>query len=202
MRGVPESVDPDQITSVLSYIFNNLLERPADTLIDFERAHRALRPRPCESAPPRDIISCLPYYKFKEEVLAQARQNELISFNEHKITLFQDLSPITLGYRRALHPLLEVLREHSFSYRWKFPFALSVTHNGNQHILKTPDDLPMFCEALQIPPMDLPDWYREFRFPKLSHSPPVALHSTPTNMCLKGGNSKNNKEQIHHDQPR
>lgn len=144
VRGIPETVNTDQITSALTSIFNNLLERPVDTLIEFEHAHRALRPRPIEAAPPRDIICCLTIYKLKEEILAQAHQNEHISFNDHNITLFQDLSLITLGNRRALHPVLEILKEKSLSYRWKFPFALSVTHNGKQLYLKTPEDLTLF----------------------------------------------------------
>lgn len=67
VKGVPETVSTDKITPALTSIFNNLLERPVDTLIESE--------------------------------------------HDHNIALYQDLSLITLGNRRALRPLLEKLKE-------------------------------------------------------------------------------------------
>ncbi|XP_077341435.1 uncharacterized protein LOC143986902 [Lithobates pipiens] len=165
VRGVPETVAPDQIPSALRSIFNNLLENPADTPIDFVCAHRALRARPAEAAPPRDIICCLQSFPLKEEILNQARKNALIQFNDSELALYQDLSPITLQNRRALRPLLEVLRERGIVYKWRFPFALQATVNGRQFLLKLPEELPDFCAALNIPIVNLPDWYAEFKTP-------------------------------------
>lgn len=87
MRGVPESVEPGNITSALQYVLNDLLERQTDTPIDFDRAHRALRARPADSAPPRDIICCIPNFKLKEDIMAKARRNEHITFNDTDIYL-------------------------------------------------------------------------------------------------------------------
>lgn len=49
-------MDHDQIVPALQRVFNSLLERQEDMEIDFVRAHRALRPKGPETAPPRDII--------------------------------------------------------------------------------------------------------------------------------------------------
>lgn len=51
MRGIPESVESDQIVPALQRVFNSLLERQEDTEIDFVRAHRALRARGLDDAP-------------------------------------------------------------------------------------------------------------------------------------------------------
>lgn len=162
IRGVPESVTHDRIKPALTSTFNNLIERPEQSPINFDRAHRALRPRAQDGNPPRDIICCLPNYSLKEDILQKARSKEQIVFEEAMIQLFQDISPITLKNRRALKPLLEVLRHKGINYRWKFPFALQANYLEKQYLFKVPDDLQKFCEDLQIAPVDLPDWYAEF----------------------------------------
>lgn len=45
----------------------------------------------------------------------------------------------------------------------------------------------MFCEALQLPHMDHPHWYREFHFPSLSHSPLITPQLTPAKHVPKKG---------------
>lgn len=110
VRGVPESVTPEQIKPALSSIFNNLIERPEASPIEYDRA---LRPRAPDNTPPRD----LPNFCLKEEILQKARTNELITFNGVDVQLFQDLSLITLKNRRVLNPLLEILKEKGVHYR-------------------------------------------------------------------------------------
>lgn len=109
--------------------------------IEFERTHRALWARPADLAPPRNIVCCLPNFKLKEEIMAKAHQNELITFNGNTINNFEDLSPLTLNNRRVLRPLLEALRKQGIPYEWKFPFALNVSLQGKHFYLRTPDDL-------------------------------------------------------------
>lgn len=157
VRGIPESVEQAQIAPALQRVFNSLLERPEDMEIDFVRAHRALRPKGPDTAPPRDIICCLQSFVLKDEIMRKARRNERIVFNGATIMLFQDLSQITLQNRRALRPLLEKIREKDLRYSWRFPFALMVSYNGHQHTLRTPADLPEFCRALDMDQIDLPE---------------------------------------------
>lgn len=52
--------------------------------------------------------------------MQKARSNERIVFNGATIMLFHDLSQITLKNRRALHPLLDKLRERELRYTWRF----------------------------------------------------------------------------------
>lgn len=50
--------------------------------------------------------------------------------------------------------------------------------NGQQHILSTPTDLPNFCDALNLGPVELPDWYADFKLAPLERSPPRSPFST------------------------
>lgn len=185
VRGIPESVLTDQIPSVLQRVFNSLLEKPEDTEIEFVRAHRALRARGPDTLPPRDIICCLQSFALKEEIMFKARRNDQIIFNGECIKLFQDLSQITLKNRRALRPLLDKLREKEIRYTWRFPFALLVTSDGRQHTLRTPEDLPDFCDALQLGVVELPDWYQEFIITPQVRSPLRSPLNTPEKQHTK-----------------
>lgn len=158
VRGVPESTDPGSIQQTICTIFNDLIDRPADSPIEMERAHRALRPQPRENEPPRDIVCCVVNFPLKEEILRKAREKGRILHNSAEIKLFQDLSQITLQNRRALRPLLDALRTRNIQYRWKFPFALSASARGRSALLRTPEDLQSFCEQLDLPNIELPEW--------------------------------------------
>lgn len=180
---------PDQIRPVLSSIFNSLLNRPEASPIEFDRAHRALRPRTPDNTPPRE---CLPNYTLKEEILQKARASDQIIFTEIDVQLFQDFSPITLKNRRTLKPLLEILKSKGISYRWKFPFALQATFNGKQYLLRIPDDLQQFCENLQISPVELPDWYAEFLLPSAFIHQPLLQDPSPSKSPYQVGKHRKN----------
>lgn len=117
--GVPESTDPGTLQQTICTIFNDLIDRPADSPIEIERAHRALRPQPRDNEPPRDVICCVVNYPLKEEILRKAREWGCILHNGTEVKLFQDLSQITLQNRRALRPLLDALCTRNILYRWK-----------------------------------------------------------------------------------
>lgn len=84
--------------------------------MEFVWAHRALRPKGPDTAPPRDIICWLQNFNLKEEIMRKARRNYHIVFNGESIMLFQGLSQITLRNRRTLRPLLEKLRKKELKY--------------------------------------------------------------------------------------
>lgn len=163
LRGLPEIVEHDQLTSVVSEIFNNLLGRPPQTPVKMERIHRALRPKGKSTDPPRDVICCISDFQLKEDILRNARLRHKYLHEGSELQIYQDLSNITLQNRRDLKPLLEVLRERAIIYRWKFPFGLFASHQGRSALLRVPEELQMFCDALCIPYVDVPDWYAEFR---------------------------------------
>lgn len=110
----------------------------------------------------------------------KARRHEQILFNEHTIALFKDLSHITLQNRRAMRPMIATLRDEGIPYRWRFPFTLNTTYLGKQHYLRMPEDIPAFCDQLQLPLIDLQEWYKEFRIPPQGVSPPHTPQASPS----------------------
>lgn len=68
VRGIPETVTAEQIKPALQSIFTHILEGPADTVIDFYRAHKALKPKGAENTLPRDIICCVTNFPSKEDI--------------------------------------------------------------------------------------------------------------------------------------
>ena len=143
-------------------IFNGILGRPPQTPIPMERIHRALRPKGKDTDPPRDVVCCLVDFSLKEDILQRARSQRLLHEGT-PIQLYQDLSGITLQHRRDLRPLLDALRAQDTRYKWKYPFCLSATHRGKTALLKVPEDLPHFCEAMGLPLIPVPDWYAPYR---------------------------------------
>lgn len=76
VRGLPESVENDQILPAVSDLFNHLLDQPRHTPIAMERIHRALRPRGRDSEPPRDIVCHINDFALKEDILKKARDKQ------------------------------------------------------------------------------------------------------------------------------
>lgn len=69
VRGIPESIEQNHIIQATIQIFNDLLGRPPESPIEYERLHRALKPRGRDSDPPRDVICCLVNFRLKEDIL-------------------------------------------------------------------------------------------------------------------------------------
>lgn len=86
------------------------------------------------------------------------------------VKIYQDLSNITLQCRRKLRPLLDILRARSIIYRWTFPFGHSASHQGRTAIPRVPGDLDHFCSNLDIPLVELPDWYSDFHSSSLKQA--------------------------------
>lgn len=126
-----------QIPNAVTSIFNSVLGRCLQEAIAMDRIHCALRPKGKDTDPPRDIVCCLTDYRVKKDILRMARDKRLTHENA-PIQIFQDLSGITLKHRRDLRPLLDVLRAKDIKYKWKFPFCLSVSHQGRSALLKVP----------------------------------------------------------------
>ncbi|KAM4034885.1 uncharacterized protein ACNLHF_021597 [Anomaloglossus baeobatrachus] len=55
IRGIPESVAPQELDASLGRLFNSILDLPRDSHLELDRAHRSLGPKPMDNANPRDI---------------------------------------------------------------------------------------------------------------------------------------------------
>ncbi|CAH2294008.1 Hypothetical predicted protein [Pelobates cultripes] len=104
IRGVPETEGTENVNDTLMELFRSLLHPTPLPEIEFERAHRALRPCNVEDGP-RDLICCLHSFPVKNTIMVKARERQTWPFRGVQVALYNDLSPITLEARRALRPV-------------------------------------------------------------------------------------------------
>lgn len=90
--------------------------------------------------------------------MATARIQHTIEYEGAQLMLLQDLSRYTMMKRKAVKPLLDILRQKEISYRWGFPFQIKVHRNGHNIFFRDMGDLPNFLINLQLPLVDLPAW--------------------------------------------
>ncbi|CAH2223861.1 Hypothetical predicted protein [Pelobates cultripes] len=68
LRGIQEAERGENAEEVLRGLFRLVLQADAPQKIEFERAHRALRPRSLEDGP-RDMICCLHSFPVKDAIM-------------------------------------------------------------------------------------------------------------------------------------
>ncbi|CAH2312664.1 Hypothetical predicted protein [Pelobates cultripes] len=98
VRGVPETEGRENAEEILTELFRSLLQPSPLPEIEFERAHRTLRPQAAEDGP-RDLICCLHSFPVKNTIMAKAQERQTWPFRGVQVSLYNDLSPITLEAR-------------------------------------------------------------------------------------------------------
>ena len=81
-----------------------------------------------EDAP--DILVCLHHFSAREDILRAAIGKDPIVFQGNYISLFQDLSLLTLKRRRDFREVTDFLRNSTTPYRWGHPFRFIFDWNG------------------------------------------------------------------------
>lgn len=156
VRGLPESVNTENLKKVLQDIFNSLLKQPNSVEIEIDRAHRIQSLKEPDSKRSRDVICRINFFQIKGSIMAATRLHRDFEYQGTHLIFFQDLSRYTLIRRKAVKPLLDVLREKEILYRWGFPFQIIVHQKGQKIIFCSIEDLPDFLKRLQLPLIDLP----------------------------------------------
>uniref|UniRef100_A0A8C5M4F6 Uncharacterized protein n=1 Tax=Leptobrachium leishanense TaxID=445787 RepID=A0A8C5M4F6_9ANUR len=156
VRGARESIT--DLEAYLAHIFNTILADRVAYPSSFDRAHRALRPRPADQAPPRDIICRVADYRLKQAIMTAARRRRIWELEGDRLEIFPDLAQSTLQARRALRPLTALLTSRAVTYRWSFPFALVATTDGVSVSLRSMADVPNFLTSLGLPDVQIADW--------------------------------------------
>ncbi|XP_053571730.1 protein fantom [Bombina bombina] len=152
IRGVPESVLTSSIPGYLQELFTHIKGAPYDQPIQFDRAHRALRPKSLDPKKPRDIILKFKDYSQKEEVSQLAHKQRSINFQDSNIQIFADLAPRTLLRRREFNHLTAHLRNLNIAYWWDFPCLVQVIRQGQRFVCNDVLETESFCADLHIDP--------------------------------------------------
>lgn len=158
VRGIPESTAPVDLHATVRDVFNMYLGRPPDAVLELDRAHRSLGPRPPDQQKPRDVICRVHKYLLKEEIMRLAWRKGPLDFDGATIQLLPDVSRHTLWMRRLLRPLLDVIRNAGATYKWGYPFHVIIKKAERTFLLKSPRDLPDLFAFLEAEPIPVPDW--------------------------------------------
>lgn len=106
----------------------------ASTVLQIQRAHRALGPPPPEGAPPRSILAKFLCYTVKEEVLKLAWQKRGFMLNNSKVNLDHDYLPEILAMRKKYAEVRRVLKEKNLRFRTLYPARLKVFYDDGTKI--------------------------------------------------------------------
>lgn len=174
LRGLPEATGPEDLAETVRAILYQLLDSDPPTNMEFDRVHRALGPKLADQDCLRDVICLLHRYSQKERILIAAWLKGQIIFDGTSISIFLDVSRVTLQRRMMLKPLLEALGHAKLPYRWGFPLQLIIRKGVSSFTLRRYADLPDLFVFLEVDAIPLQDWLHPLprREP---HSAPLEL---------------------------
>lgn len=157
-RGIPESVEDKDLHATVTAICNHYLDRAPNEFIELDRVHRVFRRRNVDNTRPRDVLCRIHFFVIKERVIRKAWDKGPMKLEESEVLVLQDLAGKTLAMRRALKPILDVLKKKGALYTWGYPFNIRIRWRGNVFVLKVPSQLPELFSFLEVQPFEMPDW--------------------------------------------
>lgn len=110
LRGIPETVGADIFEATVTSIFNYYLSRPLEEPIKIDRLHRALATRNIRNGPPRDVICKLHNFPQKDAIIRGGWEKGPFEVQGSQVIILQDLAPKTLGMRKILKPLVDIVK--------------------------------------------------------------------------------------------
>ncbi|KAJ1164287.1 hypothetical protein NDU88_004732 [Pleurodeles waltl] len=124
IRGVPHEAENEDVEFYVQVLFTQILDCEDPVPIQNDRAHR-VNPPWSRSERPADVLVCLHDFTTKRLILRQARDQHPLKFKGHAVTLYQDLSALTLQECKDFHSVTSFLRNWGISYSWGHPFRLT-----------------------------------------------------------------------------
>uniref|UniRef100_H3AJH9 L1 transposable element RRM domain-containing protein n=1 Tax=Latimeria chalumnae TaxID=7897 RepID=H3AJH9_LATCH len=134
--GFPESVEQGKPIKFLLETLPGLLKLPEDVVLDIEKVHRSLAPKPAAGQRPRPFIIKFLRFQVKERLLVAARDLGMIEWQGNRIQLFPDLS----------RDLQQKLRELGLKYGFFYPAVLRLTVDGETKSFSTPQKVEVFLK--------------------------------------------------------
>ncbi|KAL7842069.1 hypothetical protein SRHO_G00237580 [Serrasalmus rhombeus] len=139
---VPEGSEESfpYVTDFLEHLLKSTLDLDPSLELHIERAHRALAPKPPESAKPRSIVARFLSYKTKEAVIKQAWARKRVDWQGNRILFDHDYSPDVLQRRRALQEAKKVLKENDVKFQTRFPAKLRVFYSDGTRVYSSAEE--------------------------------------------------------------
>uniref|UniRef100_H3AG66 L1 transposable element RRM domain-containing protein n=1 Tax=Latimeria chalumnae TaxID=7897 RepID=H3AG66_LATCH len=135
----------------LQSVIPGLLGLDKEQLLEIERAHRALGPRPAPGQRPRAFIVKLLRFPTRELLLRTARLKGQLNWKENRISLFPDWSRDLQIKRQRFWETRKILREQNIKYGLFYPAVLKITLNGETRAFTDPEEVKKFLAEGEVP---------------------------------------------------
>ncbi|KAJ1187260.1 hypothetical protein NDU88_004038 [Pleurodeles waltl] len=134
--GAPLQADTGKLEYHVLRLFRHVVPDLEEESLILDWTHRAWRPSRTPGMP-KDILTCLHSYRQKELIMATVRDKIVITFEGEKLSIFQDLSSLTLQRRHMLQPAATYFREQLVRYKWGHPFYRIFEWQNEAHVFHT-----------------------------------------------------------------
>uniref|UniRef100_H3ATD2 L1 transposable element RRM domain-containing protein n=1 Tax=Latimeria chalumnae TaxID=7897 RepID=H3ATD2_LATCH len=144
LMGLPEGVENGRPIDFLKKnlpVFLDLLEGED---LEIERAHRSLAPKPKTNQRPRPIIMRLLKFQTRELILRRAREKQIVTWENHRLAFFQDLSKEVQQKRKAFMECKCILRECVVKYLMAYLAILWIHYEGQWYSFPAPELAEVF----------------------------------------------------------
>lgn len=125
--GVGEGSESGDMVQWTETFLRDLLDIPASSPLQLERAHRSLQQRPADvNAPPRSLVVRFVNHQHKQQVLAKAWQMRNLQYKGRRVYMDHDYTPMLQKKRREYTEIKKQLREKNVRFQTPYPAKLRV----------------------------------------------------------------------------
>ncbi|RXN04046.1 putative transposase element L1Md-A101/L1Md-A102/L1Md-A2 [Labeo rohita] len=151
--GVPEGSENGSSTiTFIEKLLKDGLDLDPSTELQIQRAHRALAPKPTDSARPRSIVVKFLSFKTKEDILGQVWRKGGLKWNNSRITCDHDYPPEVLKKRKEYAQVNTALKEKKIRFQTPYPAKLRVFYEGETMLYNSAEEATkdMKARGLQV----------------------------------------------------
>uniref|UniRef100_H2ZTB6 L1 transposable element RRM domain-containing protein n=1 Tax=Latimeria chalumnae TaxID=7897 RepID=H2ZTB6_LATCH len=112
--------------------------------LEIERAQRSLVPKPKTNQRPRPIIMRLLKFRTRELILRRAREKQIVTWENHRLAFFQDLSKEVQQKRKAFMECKRILQDRAV--KLAYLVILRIQHEGQWYSFPTPEVAEVFIK--------------------------------------------------------
>ncbi|KAJ1083136.1 hypothetical protein NDU88_003296 [Pleurodeles waltl] len=154
LLGIPKNKEGTDMQAFLSSTLSKLTSLDFDPPLEFQRAHRVGPKRSDKSSRPRPIIACQLQHNQTRQILQAARSHGPFRVDQPDIRITADYSKETNERRKAFLAPRPRLRQQEMKYGLFDPARMWVTKNEVSKDFYNPEELRLFLDSFQPPPMD------------------------------------------------
>lgn len=114
---------------------------------EIERSHRSGGPRPNDDQPPRMILVRFLRYTARQKVLAVAKKERGIKWENCTLSIYEDMTKERSDLRRRFSPVMKELWEHQVKHTLAHPAILRFTWKGKRLSFIDPKKAEDFVRA-------------------------------------------------------